>query len=57
MCPRLSGFYHVKSYPSNGLRFSTKEPEAIFQDLGGIVDGKKLANTVGVQLFDNFTKS
>lgn len=34
VCSRLSGFYHVKSYPSNGLSFSTKEPEAIFQDLG-----------------------
>lgn len=33
-CSRLSGVYHVKSSPTNGLRFSTKEPEAIFQDLG-----------------------
>lgn len=34
VCSRLSGFHHVKSYPTKGATFSNQDTLGSFQDLG-----------------------
>lgn len=50
VCTHLTGFYHVKSYPTKGVTFSHQDSRGQFSGFWGIVERKKLAISVRAQL-------
>lgn len=57
MCTRLTGFYHVKSYPTKGVTFSHQDSLRQFSGFWGDRRKKEVGDFGKSPAFNNFAKS